>query len=356
MRRRWLLPILFVLFAVVAILRRGELAGARHALLTADAGWVLVALLLQAGYYVGWASLYAGSFRLAGVPARLSETLPLLLSALFVNVVVPTGGLSGSALFIDAAGLRGHSRSRAAAGVVVTHVADLSVVTVFLIAACLDLALLRALNVFEIVGTIAFAGIPIGLALLLFASAMYPDGLRGALSQADRAVVALAARIGRASPLPSDWVERTAADLAIAAEGIVRRPAALFRLFLNSVVMHTMSAASLGVLFLAFHQRVEPDQVLAGYAFGILTWVLSPVPQGIGMVEGVIALVYASLGVPSAVAALIALAFRALDLWLPMGIGFLLLRRLRSLRPNQAMVVVTRTVDVPVVDPGDANG
>ena len=38
----------------------------------------------------------------------------------------------------------------------------------------------------------------------------------------------------------------------------------------------------------------------AGYAMGFVFWVVSPTPQGIGVVEGVMALVYTSLGVPAA--------------------------------------------------------
>ena len=73
--------------------------------------------------------------------------------------------------------------------------------------------------------------------------------------------------------------------------------------------------------------------------------ILSPVPQGIGVVEGVMALVFASLGVPAGSATVIALAFRGLTFWLPMAAGFLLLRQLRSLRAEtgaEAMVEAPR--------------
>jgi uncharacterized membrane protein YbhN (UPF0104 family) len=50
------------------------------------------------------------------------------------------------------------------------------------------------------------------------------------------------------------------------------------------------------------------------------------------VVEGVMTLVYTSLGVAAEPATLIVLSFRGLTFWLPMFAGFLLLRRLRSLR------------------------
>jgi uncharacterized membrane protein YbhN (UPF0104 family) len=87
-------------------------------------------------------------------------------------------------------------------------------------------------------------------------------------------------------------------------------------------------------LFLAFHQTIELGPLVAGYAMGILFWNVSPVPQGIGVVEGVMALVYASLGIHRTMAVLVVLAFRGLNFWLPMLVGFFLLRRVKIFGPK----------------------
>jgi len=73
---------------------------------------------------------------------------------------------------------------------------------------------------------------------------------------------------------------------------------------------------------------------VAGYAMGILFWNVSPVPQGIGVVEGVMVLVYTSLGINGFVAASIVLAFRGLNFWLPMLLGFILLRQVKIFGPK----------------------
>ena len=69
--------------------------------------------------------------------------------------------------------------------------------------------------------------------------------------------------------------------------------------------------------------------LVAGYAMGVLFWIISITPQGIGVVEGMMTLTFASLGVPIESATVISLAFRGLTFWLPLGIGFILLRRLK---------------------------
>lgn len=73
-----------------------------------------------------------------------------------------------------------------------------------------------------------------------------------------------------------------------------------------------------------------------GYGVGVLFWIVAITPQGIGLVEGVMAIVFTSLGVPSAPATVTALAFRGLGLWLPAFIGIASRRRLRGPKDNRS--------------------
>ncbi len=101
-----------------------------------------------------------------------------------------------------------------------------------------------------------------------------------------------------------------------------------------AIIAHLINIISLYCLFLAFHQQIEFGPLVSGYAIGILFLNISPVPQGIGVVEGVMALVYTSLGVNGFAAVFIVMAFRALNFWLPMLMGFILLRRVKIFKPK----------------------
>jgi phosphatidylglycerol lysyltransferase len=68
--------------------------------------------------------------------------------------------------------------------------------------------------------------------------------------------------------------------------------------------------------------------LVACLSIGVLFWIVAITPQGIGVVEGTMALVLISLGVPAEKSTVIALSFRGLAFWLPLLIGFLLARRL----------------------------
>jgi hypothetical protein len=89
-------------------------------------------------------------------------------------------------------------------------------------------------------------------------------------------------------------------------------------------------------LFRAFNQQVGTGALIAGYAIGVLFWIVSITPQGIGVVEGVMTLVFTSLGISPVKSALITLSFRGLVFWLPFAIGFLSLRRLKTFRAGSS--------------------
>jgi uncharacterized protein (TIRG00374 family) len=88
--------------------------------------------------------------------------------------------------------------------------------------------------------------------------------------------------------------------------------------------------ATLYSLLLAFGVPLAFSGLVAGYAVGILFGIVAITPQGIGAVEGAMMLVFRSLGVPAGVATVTTLSFRGVAFWLPMAIGFFLVRRLRS--------------------------
>ncbi len=68
----------------------------------------------------------------------------------------------------------------------------------------------------------------------------------------------------------------------------------------------------------------------------VLFSVISPLQGGIGIVEGLLPIIYTSLGVPTSVSTLVSLTFRGLTFWIPLLIGLVLLRRLRVFASEKA--------------------
>jgi uncharacterized protein (TIRG00374 family) len=79
--------------------------------------------------------------------------------------------------------------------------------------------------------------------------------------------------------------------------------------------------------------------VLGGFAIGYLFLIVSPTPSGIGIVEGVMAIALASLGVNFSYAVVITLAYRGMTFWLPLAIGAVAFRFLHTKMDKSAEAI-----------------
>lgn len=332
MVRRWLIWIALVVFTWLVVSRFNEIERLARVLVQGVWAWIAVAAVLQVLYYLIYSALYQSSFDTVEVRSRTGELLPLVLASLFVNVAAPIGGAGGGALFVDDAARRGESPARATAGVLLVLIADFGAFLFILMPGMAHLFLQHALQPYELIGAGILLAMTLGLVALLTIGLWQPWWLILILRWVQRLANG-AGRILRRRPfLAEDFADRTAQDFTEAARAIRRHPGRLARTLLVSLAAHAVDLASLAVLFLAFHERPEAGVLVTGYAMGVLFWIVSPTPQGIGVVEGVMALTYTSLDVPAEQATLIALAFRGLTFWLPLVLGLVWMRRWQGLQ------------------------
>jgi hypothetical protein len=104
-----------ILLLTIAVLHVGDLESFGRMLKRAQPYWLLAALALQVSIYVsvslGWASVLGE----AGTPQRLRKLLPIAISKLFADQVIPSAGLGGNMLLVDIAPGTGAARSHAIA-------------------------------------------------------------------------------------------------------------------------------------------------------------------------------------------------------------------------------------------------
>jgi uncharacterized membrane protein YbhN (UPF0104 family) len=84
----------------------------------------------------------------------------------------------------------------------------------------------------------------------------------------------------------------------------------------------TCDVASLGVCFYAFGYPVPAATLLVGYGLMLALSGLAALPGGLGLTEASLAVIFARLGAPGAVALAAALTYRLLSFWLLRVIGF----------------------------------
>jgi phosphatidylglycerol lysyltransferase len=327
---RWIFGFLMIGFIWVVVTRFTQVETLMKTLAQGRLVWILAALLFQVINYAVLTATNQSAFSTVGVQSRLLDLIPVTLGAQFANVVAPSGGASGAALFIDDAARRGQSPSRVTAGLLLQLVSAYFAFTLILAVGLAFLFFQHDLNPYEVAAAIAYLLITLAQSGLLLIGYRRPDLLRRLLAWVQRVDHSLASKFHRGSFLPEDWAEKNTADFSQAAEAIYKNRKGQARIIGLSLTSQALDLVSLYALFMAFSWPISFGPLVAGYAMGMLFSIIAIPPGGIGMVEGVMVLVYGSLGIPQDVAVIVSLAFRGLAFWLPLGLGFISIRRVKS--------------------------
>ena len=344
MKRRSILILISVLFIWLVVSRFTELQQLKNTLIQGNWGWVLAAVLSQMIYYLVFTGSYQAAFDTVDIHTRTRDLVPLMLGSLFINVIVPAGGAGGAALFTEDLVRRGKPAGRAATGILLQLTSDFTAFILVLIPGMIFLYIQHDLKFYEILAAAILVSLTLVLGGVLIIGMRKPERLRILFDWSQRTAGWIFGRLNRSLSLAGDWAERNAREFNEAAEAIAQHPVRLFRTIMMAFAAHLLDISTLYLLFLAFNQKVSLGLLVAGYAVGILFWIVSITPQGIGIVEGMMALVFTSLGIPGAVATTTALAFRGLTFWLPMGLGFFAVQRLRAFGSNQRTQTETWSV------------
>jgi phosphatidylglycerol lysyltransferase len=347
LKRRWILWVLVIAFIWLVVSRFTEVEKLAQILAKGHWEWVLAAAASQAMYYLVFTGSYWSAFDTVEVKSRWLNLVPVTLSALFVNVVTPTGGTGGAALFVDDARRRGELPARAAAGTLLQLVSDFGSFTLILLIGLIYLFIQHDLQMYEIIAAVLLFLMIIGLTGVLVIGLWRPALMQRLLVWLQRLVNGVAVRLKRTNFLDETWAEHNTSEFSNAAVAISQHPLRLARTLLIALAAHLLDLLCLWILFNAFGQPIKAGALVAGYAMGILFWIVSITPQGVGVVEGVMALVYTSLHIPAEVATTVSLAFRGLTFWLPFFIGFLLLNRVKAFKPSERLL--SRTWGVKII-------
>lgn len=335
MKKRWILLGLTVLFIWVVVSQFAELKQLEAILAQGQWAWILAAILSQMVYFVVFASSFQAAFLTVSIQTRTRDLIPVTLGSLFVNVVVPAGIAGGTALFAEDLGRRGKPAARVATGVLLQLISDFCAFTLVLIPGLIYLFFEHDLKVYEIAAVAVLLLLTAGLSGIILLGIWQPLWLQRLFNWTQRTVNWLFSRLRRPILLADDWAQKNSDEFNQAAAAVASRPLRLARTIVVAFLAHLLDITTLYLLFLAFNQRISIGTLVAGYAIGILFWIVSITPQGIGVVEGMMALTFTSLGISGAVAATVALAFRGLTFWLPMLLGFFAVQRMRGFSENR---------------------
>jgi uncharacterized protein (TIRG00374 family) len=317
---RRLVAFLLVGFVVIHFLLP-QVAGAHRALgLLAHVrvGHLALAVALEAASILAYTEL-TRSVLLHGAPGR-GTLLRVQLSTLAVSHVVPGGNAAGSAL-----GYRLLTQSEVAGTDAAFALAAQGVGSAVVLNLLLWLGLLVSIPLRGYNPLYATAGL-VGVVLIGGFAAVVVLLLRG-----DTWAVGVLRAVARRLPLlDEDRVAAIAQRLASRLQSLADDRRLVGRAALWAALNWLLDAASLWVFVGAFGHWVPVDGLIVSFGLANVLAALPVTPAGLGVVELVLVPTLVGFGTPRGVAILGVLAYRLVNFWLPIPLGFLAYLSLRA--------------------------
>jgi glycosyltransferase 2 family protein len=335
---RRVIPALILLLALYLVLSRfTEVEQIVDTLKHSNPLWIGLAVIVQAVWTLATTSIHRYTYRLLDMDLTEKQLLPVVVASNFINIVAPSGGVGGVAIFVNDARYRGLSAPRVGlAGVLYVLFEYFS----FLCILAVGLAVLfrrNHLTGVELGATAVLLLITLVMAGLLVLGASRPAAFERVLRWSARTVNRLVRPILRREYLSETRAHEFALETSLSLQALRAHPREYVWPAAASLAARILHLVILALTFLAFDVPFSVGTLIAGYSIGHLFVIVSPTPAGLGVVEGVMTLALTTLGVTLGAATVITLAFRALTFWLPFFYGFLALRWLERRWKQQTL-------------------
>ncbi len=319
--RRLLFLIIFFLAAAVVITSFGELEESVETLKRADLWFLSLAVLVELIWLYNSALTYQVLYKVMGLKDSALRLLPVAVSSTFINIVAPSGGVGGVAVFVKDGNQHGHPSGKVLIGGVLYVLFDYAAFLVVLALGIIVLIRRNDLHSGEVIASLFMLAIAIALATLIILGARSAESLEKVLVKAAKFVNAIVRPFLRRDYLSKERAHEFAGEAAEGLSALRGQTKGLAIPMLLALNNKALLICVLMLTFLAFSVPFSAGTLVGGFSIGYLFLIVSPTPSGIGIVEGILPVVFKSLRVSWENAVIVTLAYRAVTFWLPFGIG-----------------------------------
>jgi glycosyltransferase 2 family protein len=324
--RKLIIAIALMLGVYFIIGKIAELQAIVDTLKRGDLRFIFLALLVELLWLVNQAASYRSIYRLLGIPEDFRNLIVMAAAANFVNVVAPSVGVGGIAVFVSQARRSGYSSARVmAAGVLFVLFEYLG----FLIVLALGLVVLvrrNNLTAAELTASTILVIAATAMGVLVYLGVHSSRRLGDLLAWLARQVNRLLKPVLRHDYLSEARAHAFAVDVAAGLYEVRNQRGSLVQPAVLAVSSKILLILILSLMFLAFEVPFTLGVLVAGFSIGYLFLIVSPTPAGIGFVEGALTLALNSLNVPLGAAAVLTAAYRGITFWAPLLGGMLAFR------------------------------
>ncbi len=328
--RKILLILFFFVSLGIAIISMGELKNTWRTLKHGDIRFIFLAIILLICWTLNEAAGYRSLYRLMDVQEKFKHLVLLSSASSFINVVAPSGGFGGVAVFVDDAGKRGNPRGLAAAVGALSLFLEYTAFMIILGMGWVVFIRRNDLKPGEITASFIMLGIVISMGILIYIGSHSNKKLGHILGW-------MAHRINQILWifLHREYFHEIAAhefgvEVAVGLSILRTKHRGIVIPFLFALNSKFLQTLILGMTFLAFDVPFSIGTIVAGFASAYLFLIVSPTPYGIGIVETLLPLALTSLSVAWEDSVIITLMYRGITFWIPLVIGGISFRLLQN--------------------------
>ncbi len=329
----WINAITLLALGLLIFFARDQIAEAFRTILTLNMAWLLLIIPIQVGNYVSVGKFYQTYLRTMGENLKFSSLFKIGLEMNFVNNVFPSGGVSGFGYLSMRLKRLGVPGSKTTLLQTSRYILTFLTFIIYLIIALFLLSIFGSAGRFLIfVATLLSSGIITLTAVLLY---IISDEKRitSFMSFLPKAINRVFRRFHRESKnlIDIQKVDTLFHDLHKDYVHVVAHWRDLRYPFLWTMMMTFTEISTIFVVYLAFGELVNPGAIIISYAVANIAGLVSILPGGIGIYEGLMTGVMTSAGVERGLALSATVVYRVLNMALFLPIGYVLYHKaLRS--------------------------
>lgn len=283
---------------------------------------LVVATVLMVARHLVQAASYDAAFEAVGHKTGFWHNVVLIFSLVFINTFCLFSGATGVAFIIDDAHRTGADAGQSTSGAILSQIGYFAAILVISVIGFLTMLLSGSMNTLFLVGGLALA------CVLVVLSSMFVVGYRKPRILF-RVFLGLEALINKAmglikKHLKPAWGRKMASSFISSAGILAKNPQGTLITVAYASFSAILNMACLVAIGYAFGFE-NVAALVAAFAVAAISVILSPTPQGVGVVEAAIAAILTAHGCSLATATAIALVYRGIMFWMPFCIGAVLL-------------------------------
>jgi uncharacterized protein (TIRG00374 family) len=325
-RSKWRLVLTIATFIALAILiytLRRQIGGVVQNLGKVNAWALLLMIPLEFANYDAYARLYRSLFRILAKPVRYWPMFKLTLELNFVNHILPSGGVSGISYFnvrMRSYGVSGPKSTLAQLMKLLLLFASyqpLLILALFLLAARghvnnLILVVATSLITLLVVGSFGF--------IYMIESRSRINTVLTIVTKALNKLISLVRRNPETISIPG--AQKAFDELHDNYKLLKENWRQLKLPFLYMLMANATEIAAIYVVYIAFGHFVNVGAVILAYAVANFAGLISVLPAGIGVYEGLMTGVLVATGIPAELSIPVTIMYRVINMFIQLTPGY----------------------------------